>query len=639
MLVLLPLLAWLQYHWLGQVSTGERERMQANLRAAAMHLSQDFDRELTRAYMIFQLPAHTGDAAEQDNYARHYDLWMTTATHPKLIRDLFLAQPEKDHQLRLTHFNVATRRFESSEWPTAFANLRQRLEQHQQLMSGDLSRNVQSIFERLGQTTGTSKSSVRSSTYFRSTLGPLAEDIPALVISMLPSTVTPPALRPTNNDQRAATSDQMLMVRLAEGFAIVTLDLNYIQQEFIPALIKQYFTHDDELNYNLALISRSEPRKVIYQLGTPLPSEAWSTGDATATLGSVRLDEFSDLLSGTARTNRQMVFSHPERYTVRVMSGMQMSTTVPKLPLGENARPWELVIKHRSGSLETAVAGLRRRNLLVSFSVLLLLALSVGLLVISTRRAQRLARQQMEFVSAVSHELRTPLAVIRSAGENLADGVIDERGQVRRYGKLIAGEGRRLTEMVEQVLEFAGAQSGRKTYELRPTEINGVIESVLAASQPQITEGGFHIELDLPPQLPLVKADAAALRHAIQNLLSNAMKYNGASQWIGLRARVVANEQGTELRITIEDHGLGIAADDLPHIFEPFYRSKEVVAAQIHGNGLGLSLVKRIIEAHGGHVSVESEPGRGSAFTMHLPSLPRTNEISVEAGSAISAQY
>ena len=129
-----------------------------------------------------------------------------------------------------------------------------------------------------------------------------------------------------------------------------------------------------------------------------------------------------------------------------------------------------MVVKHRAGSLEAAVAATRRRNLAISFGILLLLGASVGFIVLSSRRAQRLATQQMEFVAGVSHELRTPLAVICSAAENLADGVIDNRDQIKRYGGLIRDEGRRLTGMVEQVLEFAGAQSGRKNYELRTTE-------------------------------------------------------------------------------------------------------------------------------------------------------------------------
>jgi signal transduction histidine kinase len=254
--------------------------------------------------------------------------------------------------------------------------------------------------------------------------------------------------------------------------------------------------------------------------------------------------------------------------------------------------------------------------------VLLLLAVSVATILISTGRAQRLARQQMEFVAGVSHELRTPLAVICSAGDNLADGVIETPRQVEQYGALIRSEGRRLTKMVEQVLEFAGAQAGRKTYELRPIAVVDLIEGALAACQPLIEEGGFQIEKEIEANLPAVMADPSVLERALQNLLSNAMKYAGESRWIGLRAEVTANDRRTlQVRITIEDRGPGIDPRDLPHIFEPFYRGQEATAAQIHGSGLGLSLVKHIMEAHGGSVSVESARGRGSSFTLHLPAV------------------
>src|SRR5204863_3808709 len=124
-----------------------------------------------------------------------------------------------------------------------------------------------------------------------------------------------------------------------------------------------------------------------------------------------------------------------------------------------------------------------RRNLLVSTSILGVLGLSVGFLVLSTRRAQDLARRQLEFVATVSHELRTPLAVIRSAADNLADGVVSDEARIRQYGQLVRREGLRLTDLVEQILEFAGLQSGQKTMTPRPVDVRGLLREVVAAAQ------------------------------------------------------------------------------------------------------------------------------------------------------------
>lgn len=173
--------------------------------------------------------------------------------------------------------------------------------------------------------------------------------------------------------------------------------------------------------------------------------------------------------------------------------------------------------------------------------------------------------------------------------------------------------------MIEQALEFASAQSGRQHFELSPTSVGEVLDKVLTDSQPLLAEGGFVVEQEIAPALPTVLGDSQALARAVQNLLANAMKYGGESRWIGLRAEAVTHGKRAEVRITVSDKGNGIAPADLPHIFEPFYRGSEVRAAQIHGNGLGLSLVKNIVAAHGGHVSVESRVGAGSSFTITLP--------------------
>jgi signal transduction histidine kinase len=286
----------------------------------------------------------------------------------------------------------------------------------------------------------------------------------------------------------------------------------------------------------------------------------------------------------------------------------------------EDLGRWQLLVQHESGSLEAAVARLRRRNLGISFGVLLLLTLSVALLAATSRRAHRLAQQQMEFVAGVSHELRTPVAVIRSAAENLSHGVVESGDRVKQYGQLLETEARRLGEMVERVLQYAGVESGlaRAPHApLAPTEvIEGAIESAIASL------GAEHVTIqrDFIPDPPLVMGDAAALRSAIQNLIANAVKYGGPDRWVGITVEHGRQRRRPEVWITVSDHGDGIPAAELPHIFEPFYRGSDAVARQIHGNGLGLSLVRRIVAAHGGRVTVTTRAGSGSSFTIALPS-------------------
>src|SRR5262249_41130967 len=162
----------------------------------------------------------------------------------------------------------------------------------------------------------------------------------------------------------------------------------------------------------------------------------------------------------------------------------------------------------------------RARNLWLSFGILTLLAASAGLIVINARRSEKLAAQQMDFVATVSHELRTPLAVIRSAGQNLAAGVVSHAEQARRYGDLIENEGRRLTEMVEQVLEYAGLSGNRRPMRAEPLDAGALTADVLASCRELIESEGFAIETAIDQALPAVYADHDALRRAISNVVA-----------------------------------------------------------------------------------------------------------------------
>jgi len=240
------------------------------------------------------------------------------------------------------------------------------------------------------------------------------------------------------------------------------------------------------------------------------------------------------------------------------------------------------------------------------------------MLTATSRRAEKLAQQQMEFVAGVSHELRTPVAVVRSAAENLSSGVVNG-DRVKSYGQMIEAEARRLGDMVERVLQYAGIESGFNTAARVPLSPMEIIESAVDSALPLVGPGEVTVHREIAPDLPAVVGDSVALRSAVQNLVANAIKYGGRDRWVGIRANHLHERRRSEVRITVSDHGPGIPAADLPHIFEPFYRGADAIERQIQGHGLGLSLVRRIVVAHGGKVSVSTRPGAGTSFTITLP--------------------
>jgi len=215
--------------------------------------------------------------------------------------------------------------------------------------------------------------------------------------------------------------------------------------------------------------------------------------------------------------------------------------------------------------------------------------------------------------------------------------VVGNTERVKRYGTVIESEARRLGEMIESVLQYGGLESGAALgtpAPVSPAEIvNAAVDTAIAAAG----EGGLIVQRDIAPDLPNVLGDAAALRSAVQNLLANAVKYGGADRWVGVRAEPGQGRR-REISITVSVHGAGIPPADLPHIFEPFYRGTDAVAGQIHGNGLGLSLVKRIVVAHGGRVAVSSRANAGTTFTLTLPVAPPQSRPSpVASGASVAA--
>ena len=595
MLVLLPVLAALQFRWLGQLSDAERERLQRNLRATTGEFTHTIDLEVARALVGLQVDGATLQEGAWDRYAERYAAWQAATAYPALVAGVWLAdeEPGRQRSVRLRRWSPEARSFAPAEWPAQLSAVR------------DQVAAAHATYARDGEPSGMRPSEVVSS------------DASLLVIPVVPT--APP--RPDGTSGR----------RLVHvfGFTVIELSRTALDGQIIPALVARHFgapgdstagasgSRPSALDYHVAVVDRERPADVIYESDRGDARALQSRADATADFFGMRPDQFALMRQAFASLRLPPRPGDSRRGFVSVFTRRPEPGQRPGPP--EDGARWRLLVRHRAGSLEAAVSQARRRNLALSFGILVLMAGSVGLIVVAARRAQALARQQMEFVAGVSHELRTPVSVIGVAADNLARGVVSDPGRVRQYGTTIQTEARRLGETVERVLQFAGIQAGRSAGQRAPVSPAAILDGALESSRQLAEESGATIERTASPNLPAIVADAGALRSALQNLVANAIKYGGPSPTIRVTAGEAQSRGRTVVEIAVADRGIGIPAAEQSRIFEPFYRGSEALARQIHGNGLGLSIVRRIVEAHGGRVTVTSAPGAGSTFTIRLP--------------------
>ncbi len=277
------------------------------------------------------------------------------------------------------------------------------------------------------------------------------------------------------------------------------------------------------------------------------------------------------------------------------------------------------------------VAALTDRSVTRLITVLVVTVLVAGVFVWILQRDKmattlQMARMQMDFAAAVSHELRTPLAVLCSAVDNIADGVVTSKEQLAKYSTVIRHQSRQINGLVNQVILFASTQNGKGRYVMQPLAVSDVVEAAVTGAAELIRQQGFTLEQHISPGLPRISGDLAALSQCLQNLITNALKYGGQGKWIGIGAVEERSRDHREIRISVQDRGSGIDRAELHRIFEPFYRSPSAIAGQIHGTGLGLPIAKSLAETMGGRISVTSEVGVGSTFTLHLPVLEAASE-------------
>jgi signal transduction histidine kinase len=267
----------------------------------------------------------------------------------------------------------------------------------------------------------------------------------------------------------------------------------------------------------------------------------------------------------------------------------------------------------------TTVQAISDRFLRTSYIILgglsLLMAGGIFLTYRSVNKEVALAKLKSDFVSNVSHELRTPLSLIRLYAETLEMGRLLNPEKYQEYYRIIRKESERLTALINNILDFSRIEAGRKEYELRETDLAELVRTTLDSYRYQIEQHGFAFEQSIEEDLPKVEVDREAIARSLLNLVNNAVKYSSKDKYL----RVNVYRSNGNVNMEVVDHGIGIPRAEQNKIFEKFYRASDPLVHNTKGSGLGLSLVRHVIDAHGGQVSVDSAPGRGSKFTIILP--------------------
>jgi signal transduction histidine kinase len=597
MVVLLAVLAFLQYRWTNEATAASEMRIGAELESLMMKWHGDLYGEFSAICTAMQVGPDSGARDTWNDYLERYVEWNNAPAHetlpnvyrnPDLVQNVYIWDTNLDTMPQLFLLNADKRKIQNVEVPQNLQKLLVRLRTHTSSRSTSL--RVWHL-PREGERPSDIATDTNSPGTTTNTGWQFDENVPAIVHPIF---------------QRHGRS---LSGQSPVDWMVIVLDLKALRKRILPQLATRYFGGLEGLDYKVAVIASGVTPEVIYSSDPGFGAQGVDTADASLTI-----------FGAPMQTARDDV---PQNRSTRSLRSTEWhnfrgSIWFPVIEYESLPNPWTLVIQRRDGPLQDVINRVRQKNLVVSALVLLLLALTMTILTIAGLRAQKFNELQMDFVASVSHEFRTPLTAIFSAGENIRDGVVRDKSGLADYGSIVMGQSRQLMEYVDRILLFASIRSGKDRYSIRPLQVSEILERVRKNMAPLIIEESRVIEENIDPDLPRVLGDPLAVCSCLENLITNAIKYSGADRRIYISARQQRTENGKEVAISVQDRGIGIHSSELKQIFEPFYRSPDATAAHIPGTGLGLSVSRRLAEAMGGRLSVKSEFGVGSVFTLHL---------------------
>lgn len=603
--VSIVILGTLQYRWSSEIRKAAEARVGTELESTMMKWHLDFYSEISTICNVLQIGLDSGARDSWDDYLQRYTQWSharnsddpvrSTYTNPDLVKDVYIWETSAKARPRLLRLNPDKQKIEKSAVPPDLV-----------FLLTHLKRTASSLYVaqrawELDEPSDGKHSSEKLLSHSHMLRGDAVagwqfdEAVPAIVHPILRRA----GGRPVRGE--TLSSDGSI------DWIVAVLNVDPIEKRILPRLAQHYFSGREGLEYKVAVTSAGGTPGILYSSDADFAGDM-RTSDAVMNIFGRSPESFGEQLWKTGRDRDPSNRDDWKRFSGPVW--------FPVIQHTARGGPWLLTLKSRKGPLDSAVTIVWRTHLLTSAAVLLLLAASVVLVIVSSRRAEALANLQMNFVTSISHELRTPLAAILSAGQTITDGFATD---LKLYGWLITTQARQEIDLVEQILLFTSSKSGANNFVLQPLDVTSVFEQVRRDTVAPLERSGFTVDFQVAESLPPIVGDLRFLVRCLQNLIGNAAKYSGDSRWIGVSAELEQyDSQNKRVQISVADRGLGISASELVRIFEPFYRSPSVLASQIHGTGLGLSVTKHLVETMRGGVSVLSEPGVGSTFTLYF---------------------
>jgi signal transduction histidine kinase len=562
LVVVVVALGGLQYRWIDQASAAQEARAASRVRENLTRITDAFDVEITRAVLLFTAPPMQGETP-RDKLEQAWATWSHRAPWPRIVSALWYLESSDDG-------------WRPYSWGDAGV-----LDPRSILPRDDLVRR------------GSGSDVIHLEVQGR-----------ALFIDGRPCMIWPlPSFLPS--------LDLLRMDRV-----LICYDLRYLKDTFLPRLLEKHAASEDRSDFLIEL----EPRG-------PVAAGTIMTLD--------QLHYRPDCLIPEAGVGPALSVSGVGTHGGRPTGALELSTTHV---LNDNASPGSVLHGEGacrvtppvdSGLLQVAVrrpqgttggpfTRFRQRNLFASAVVMVTLLAALIALLVSVERARRLARLQTVIAAGVSHELRSPLASLNVAADHLKHGQVENAEQARRYGEIIDAQSKRLRHVVDQALALTKTSASDAPSNLHVVSVADIINTACDELAPQAAQAGIEIQRRVASDVPPAIADPDALLRCLTNLIENSIKYAGSGGWIDVSARRALHAGRPAIEVMVEDRGPGIDDDEAKAVFEPFFRGSSARHSRQPGSGLGLSIVKSAVEAHGGWITLERAIPHGCRFRLFL---------------------